>query len=230
LFTNGCNLSCPYCHNPTLISPSVVPPDFLSREEVMSFLQRRRGVLTAVCITGGEPTIHDDLAGLIEQIHELGLKVKVDTNGTLPHRLEALEVDYVAMDLKTAPSKYERVATYGAGAASGAETRTGAGSDAGAAPGGGTAARIRRAAKVVRGMGVTYEFRTTVVPGIVDQNDMEEICESLEPGDSYTLAQFRPLVTLDPSYESVTPYPIEELEAMQQHCLDHGIDAHVRIQ
>ncbi|MFO8065445.1 MAG: anaerobic ribonucleoside-triphosphate reductase activating protein [Spirochaetota bacterium] len=203
LFTAGCNLSCPYCHNPELVS-GIVPPDFLTREQIMSFLRRRRGVLGAVCITGGEPTMHADLPQLVADIHELGLKVKIDTNGTLPQHLEALDVEYVAMDVKTAPSKYERV-----GMAEAAQ-------------------RLRRSVEVLREKDAAYEFRTTVVPGIVDHGDVDEICESLEAGETYTLAQFRPLVTLDASYQSVPPYPREELEAMGARCAERGVMVHVR--
>ncbi len=203
LFTNGCNLSCPYCHNPELVS-GPAPYDFLTREQVMAYLLRRRGVLGGVCITGGEPTLHADLPELITEIHELGLKVKVDTNGTLPERIAELDADYFAMDVKVSPAHYDRVGMTGAGD------------------------RLRRSMEIIRASGAEYEFRTTVVPGIVFDEDVDEICESLAPGDTYTLAQYRPLITLDPAFESIGPYPLATLEAMRDRCAARGIDAHVR--
>jgi pyruvate formate lyase activating enzyme len=203
LFTNGCNLSCPYCHNPELIS-GPPPDDFLSREEVLSYLRKRRRVLGAVCITGGEPTMHEDLPDLVSDIHELGLKVKVDTNGTMPQRLQAVGADYYAMDVKTAPAHYERLGMPEA------------------------AERIRRSMEILRALPVVHEFRTTMVPGIVDESDASEICDALEPNDSYTIAQFRPLVTLDPAYRTVAPFPMEQLEAMRDRCVKRGINVHLR--
>lgn len=203
LFTNGCNLSCPYCHNPELVT-GAPPEDFRSREEILAYLRKRRGVLGGVCITGGEPTLHTDLPELIGEIHDIGLKVKVDTNGTLPDRLPPLGADYYAMDIKAAPAHYDRVGLPQA------------------------AERIRRSVTWIRESGAHYEFRTTVVPGIVSDDDVDEICESLEPGDCYTLAQYRPMVTLDPAFLSVGPYPIDVLEAMKERCAARGIRAHVR--
>ena len=203
LFTNGCNLSCPYCHNPELIS-GPAPEDFLTRKQVMAYLHRRSCVLGGVCITGGEPTLHADLPELISEIRELGLKVKVDTNGTLPERIAELDADYFAMDVKASPAHYDRVGMPAAGD------------------------RLRRSMEIIRASGAEYEFRTTVVPGIVFDEDVDEICESLAPGDIYTLAQYRPLITLDPAFESVGPYPLATLEAMRDRCAARGVDAHVR--
>ncbi len=203
LFTNGCNLSCPYCHNPELVS-GPAPDDFLPREQVMAYLRKRSCVLGGVCITGGEPTLHADLPQLVSEIHELGLKVKVDTNGTLPERIAELDADYYAMDMKVAPAHYDRVGMPDAGD------------------------RLRRSMDIIRASGADYEFRTTVVPGIVFDEDVDEICEALAPGDAYTLAQYRPLITLDPAFESVGPYPLSTLEAMRDRCAARGVDVHVR--
>ena len=109
LFTGGCNFRCPYCHNRDLVlkDQSLVP---LSEEEIFAFLQKRRNVLTGVCITGGEPTLYPDLPEFISQIRELGYLVKLDTNGTNPQMLGDLIraglIDYCAMDIKNAPDKY----------------------------------------------------------------------------------------------------------------------------
>ena len=105
VFSFGCNLRCPFCHNPTLVNGSH-PEDFISRGEILSFLKKRRNVLGGVCITGGEPLLHSDLVLLITEIKALGLKVKLDTNGTVPDRLREVKADYVAIDFKTSPEKY----------------------------------------------------------------------------------------------------------------------------
>ena len=109
LFTGGCNFRCPYCHNRALIlQDSTMQP--LSEDEVFSFLLRRPHVLSGVCITGGEPTLHPDLPDLIQRIRALGYLVKLDTNGTNPQMLRTLLqdglIDYCAMDIKNAPEKY----------------------------------------------------------------------------------------------------------------------------
>src|SRR6056297_2964372 len=108
VFTPGRNLRCPYCHNPQLVIPPY-PEDMITLDELDAFLNRRDGLLGGVCITGGEPLLHEDLPELLHLVRTHGLKVKLDTNGSFPDRLSGIFVDYVAMDLKTAPSRYEKL-------------------------------------------------------------------------------------------------------------------------
>src|SRR5690348_17002906 len=89
VFTVGCNLRCPWCHNPGLVVPPL-PADLVSRRALLSFLRRRRPMLDAVVLTGGEPLFHQDLVFLLDEIKALGYKLKLDTNGTYPSRLEKL--------------------------------------------------------------------------------------------------------------------------------------------
>ncbi|TVR85141.1 MAG: anaerobic ribonucleoside-triphosphate reductase activating protein, partial [Spirochaetaceae bacterium] len=109
VFTHGCPLRCPFCHNPELVQ-GPLPESFLPAAEVLAFLRKRANLLSGVVISGGEPLLHADLPQLITKIGALGLGVKVDTSGALPQslaeilRLEA--VTYVAMDIKTAPGRY----------------------------------------------------------------------------------------------------------------------------
>lgn len=105
IFTPGCNLRCPYCHNPDFVSGDPTGEE-ITLGEFFRFLEKRKGVLGGICITGGEPLIHKDLGDLIAAVRERGLKVKLDTNGTFPERLASLDVDYIAMDLKTIPDNY----------------------------------------------------------------------------------------------------------------------------
>ena len=109
VFLTGCNLRCPYCHNPDL----VLTKDngkYISEKEFFEFLLSRKGKLDGVCITGGEPTLYPSLPDLIRRIREMGFLVKLDSNGTAPEILKPLLreklLDYVAIDIKNAPSRY----------------------------------------------------------------------------------------------------------------------------
>ena len=108
VFTPGCNLRCPYCHNPELVRPPF-PDEMISLEKLGVFLEKRASLLGGVCITGGEPLLHDNIGDLVSLIRSHGLKVKLDTNGTFPERLARIDADYIAMDLKTDPEKYHRL-------------------------------------------------------------------------------------------------------------------------
>ena len=110
VFLSGCNLRCPYCHNPGLVLPEQSEGSEIPEAEVLSFLERRKGKLDGVCITGGEPTLQPELPEFLEKLRRLGYAVKLDTNGTNPAMLKALlherVLDYVAMDIKNSPSRY----------------------------------------------------------------------------------------------------------------------------
>lgn len=112
VFLTGCNLRCPYCHNPDL----VLTKDngkYISEKEFFEFLLSRKGKLDGVCITGGEPTLYPSLPDLIRRIREMGFLVKLDSDGTVPEMLEHLLreklLDYVAIDIKNAPSRYAEI-------------------------------------------------------------------------------------------------------------------------
>ncbi len=110
VFTFGCNFRCPFCHNASLVLADRATEDTMPEEEFLSFLQKRRGILEGVCITGGEPTLQSDLPDLIRRIKAMGYAVKLDTNGYRPGVLKALVeeglVDYVAMDVKNSLARY----------------------------------------------------------------------------------------------------------------------------
>lgn len=193
LFFGGCNFRCPYCHNRALVlGDGVASP--LSGEETIGCLARRRHLVDAACISGGEPTLVRSLPLLAARLKELGLKVKLDTNGTRPavirELLQAGTVDYVALDIKAPLPKYELVA------------RTNVNLD-----------DIRATVALLRQGGVEYEFRTTVVPGLLTREDLLAIGDWLAGAPTYVLQQFRPRSTLDKAYEHVKPYPDEWLVA-----------------
>ncbi|MDY7080371.1 MAG: anaerobic ribonucleoside-triphosphate reductase activating protein [Chloroflexota bacterium] len=195
LFTGGCNFRCPPCHNADLVlRPGELPN--LPLEEVRAFLTRRAGLVDGVVITGGEPTLQNGLIPSLCRARERGLDVKLDTNGYRPDVLAVLLderlVDYVAMDVKAPPGKYSLLAG-----------RTDLDVN-----------RLERSITLLQDSGIPYELRTTVVPGLLDEDDVEEIARWVAGAGRYVLQQFRPLHTLDPALEAVTPYPVERLQAM----------------
>lgn len=207
LFTNGCNMRCPFCHNPDLVLDSETDP-IIDEDGFFEYAKKRKGILEAVSITGGEPLLYgNDLFKFIEKVKWHGLKVKVDTNGLFPDLIDYLEVDYIAMDVKTSLAKYE--------------------SELGAVQGAGELI-LESIEKIISRGDVVHEFRTTVVPGIVTHDDIKEIVSLLSGAKNYVLSQFRPMLTLDPSFENVTPYDTEELKKMQAYCIEQGLPTTLR--
>ncbi|MDR1626809.1 MAG: anaerobic ribonucleoside-triphosphate reductase activating protein [Spirochaetia bacterium] len=198
LFTHGCNLRCPYCHNPALVR-SPPPGDMLESGEVLAFLHARRRVLEGVCVSGGEPLLQAGLPELLREIRALGYKIKIDTNGSLPHVLENLDADYIAMDIKTLPEKYAALLPACAGREAGA---------------GKLAAALRESIAYIIGCGTDHEFRTTAAPGIFLEEDIPRLARLLQGSRRYILAGMRPGLTLDPAYGKTAPYPRETLLRM----------------
>jgi pyruvate formate lyase activating enzyme len=198
LFTGGCNFRCPNCHNRDLVLAPDRQPD-VPLSEIWAFLEARRGLLDGVVISGGEPTLQPDLLHVCRRVREMGYAVKLDTNGYLPDVLRAVlgTVDYVAMDVKAPLAKYELA--------------TGVQLDP---------SRIQQSVELLFESDVPCECRTTVVPGLLDGQDIAEIVawlaeKSGEPsGVRYYLQQFVPRDTLDPAMLERVPYPPERLYAM----------------
>lgn len=212
LFTAGCNFRCPYCHNPELVG-TAAPDTFMPVEEVFDILTRRRRVIGAVSITGGEPLIHDDIGDIVERIRSLDLKVKIDTNGSRPDRLREIHPDFAAVDLKTSPANYGRVLGHRSHPVLDARS---------------VAESVRTTARWVIESGITHEFRTTMVPGIVSREDVAAIAELISGADRYVLAGFRPDVTLEPELGRTLPYPLSVLEATCADVSDRGVPCSVR--
>lgn len=169
VFLTGCNLRCPYCHNPELVLPQNNGKT-VSENELFEFLFSRKGKLDGVCITGGEPTLYPNLTNLIRRIREMGFLVKLDSNGTVPEMLEHLLreklLDYVAMDIKNAPSRY-------------AET---CGAD--------VIEHIKKSAALLKTGNIDYEFRTTVCHPLHSPKCMEEIGQWLRNAKRYYIQPF----------------------------------------
>ena len=188
LFLGGCNFRCPFCQNADLVlRPESLPG--LDLEEIIRSLEKKKGFVDGVSITGGEPLIHGEaLTSLLRQLHETGLAVKLDTNGyevELLHEVLTAElVDYVAMDVKTSLAGYSEAA--------GRELDT---------------RRIEQSIRLIMDSGVQYEFRTTCVPGIVEEDDIRGIAALISGAKRYYLQQFRPDgPVIDAAYEAVRPY------------------------
>jgi pyruvate formate lyase activating enzyme len=212
-FTGGCNFRCPMCHNADLVlRPGDLPT--LSDAEVWAFLEKRVGKVTGVVVTGGEPTLGPDLPDFLRRVRALGYAVKLDTNGYRPDALAALLdadlLDYVAMDIKAPPEKYAQLSGI-----PGTEI-----------------ARIEQSLALLASSGVPYELRTTVVPGLLDVDDIEAVARwimvstdstDLTEGEiplpsvqsvEYILQQFRGTNTLDPALATRAPYAMDVLHAM----------------
>lgn len=194
IFFGGCTFRCPYCHNADLVlRPETIPS--MTAEWFLSYLDGRKGWLEAVCLTGGEPLLHEDLETVIRVVRERGLLVKIDTNGSFPDRLEALLalglVDRVALDIKAPLERYREV--------------THSQIDV---------EKIVRSVDLLRSSGITHHFRTTVVPGLVGRDDVVRIGEWLRGEDLYLIQQFVPQTTIDPAFLEVKPFPRAELEAI----------------
>lgn len=178
VFTVGCSFRCGFCHNPELVLPEKFPEPNEMEKEFFEHLEKRKGKLEGVCITGGEPTIQPDIIEFIRKIKEMGFAVKLDSNGTQPHVLRKVFrenlVDFVAMDIKHAPKKYDEAVGLNA-----------------------DMEKINESVKMIMESGVPYEFRTTVVPGIHEEKDFLEIAKWIKGAKAYYLQEYRQMITLD---------------------------------
>ncbi len=203
LFTRGCNLRCPFCHNPDLLIKPREDTTRVDIDEVLSFMQKRKRFLDGVVISGGEPTLNEELPGDIEKIKDLGLLVKLDTNGTNTAMLEQLLkqgwLDYVAMDIK-APLDFKKYKE-----ACGKLTPE-------------NFFNIRSSILLLKNAKIEVEFRTTVVPVLHSPEDIVDIARFIEGAQRYTLQQFNPRITLDPGYGRVVPYSKAEMQSMADRC------------
>ncbi|MFO0705110.1 MAG: anaerobic ribonucleoside-triphosphate reductase activating protein [Candidatus Andersenbacteria bacterium] len=182
VFTQGCTFRCSYCHNPALVVGPA--PKALSMKRVLDYLKKHADMLDAVCVTGGEPTLHRDLDMFLRQIKKSGLKVKLDTNGLNPETIQRFIqeglVDYFAMDIKAPWRKYGTVM----------QTSQTIGIE-----------RCKKTFAVIQNSGVAHEFRTTVFPSVHTEPDFMEMVSYLKPGEHYYLQNVRYAVTLDPKID-----------------------------
>jgi pyruvate formate lyase activating enzyme len=202
VFTAGCNFFCDFCHNPDLVLVKKTGEfPFMSEEEFFWWLERKVGLLEGICITGGEPTVHNDLPDFIRGIKNLGFLVKLDTNGTSPEMLEELIkenlVDYIAMDIKAPLEKYHKFSNLQL-----------------------DLEKIKRSVELVKKM-PEHEFRTTLIPLFHEKKDILNIAKWITGARKYVLQQFRPDKTLDPGSAMLVPYPDKKI-----HDLCHMVSRH----
>lgn len=196
VFTIGCGFRCPFCHNPELVLPErAADATVVDEGEVLDSLEARQGFLDGVVLTGGEPTLQDDLAAFIRRIKALGFLVKLDTNGAQSAVLEALLseglLDFIAMDIKAPRDRYAEFA--------GVPVSMDA---------------IQRSIDAIRASGADYEFRTTVAPGITAR-DIETMAHWLDGARCYILQMFRTpdeKSLVDPTWSGREALSSEELQ------------------
>lgn len=193
VFTIGCNFHCPYCHNPELVNETA---DEVSIDAFFKFLEERVGLLDGITITGGEPTLHDNLPEFIARIKALGFLVKLDSNGTNPAMLcsliEQKLVDYLAMDIKAPLRKYAATVARPV-----------------------DLAHIRESIELLKNSGVPYEFRTTIVKALHPKEDFPEIGELIQGADTYYLQKFVSNKILNPGFRKKVTYNDEEFEELR---------------
>ena len=196
VFTRGCNFRCPYCHNPEFViqgSDQTYFGETYTEEEVLDFLKKRSSFLDALVISGGEPTLHSDLPTFIRKVRDMGLMVKLDTNGSRPDVLGSLLaenlLDYVAMDIKAPLEKYHLLGFDGIKS-------------------------IEESIKILDASETDHEFRTTCARAIVAEDDLRKIAGILGPDAKWYLQPFNPAKTLDPAYTSETTWSADELRTI----------------
>ncbi|UTC61296.1 anaerobic ribonucleoside-triphosphate reductase activating protein [Treponema sp. OMZ 787] len=213
VFLPGCNMRCPYCHNAelALASPSSFngntqsANEYYELSEIYMFLEKRKGLISGLVISGGEPLMSPALFELIERAKALNLAVKIDTNGLFPGRLEdlinsdSLKPDMIALDVKTSPERYgELLATNTKEAAEKAK------------------ASILKTIDILKSNSgnLETEYRTVLAPALVFEEEIKKIASILPKNARWRLAQFVPGVCLSPEWNSVEPYPLSKAQGL----------------
>lgn len=196
LFVPNCNFRCPFCHNSELIEH---PDNFetVPFEHIKKLTIKNKKFLDGVCLTGGEPLVYNEIGEFISKLRELGMKVKLDTNGSNPKALNKLLkdglIDYVAVDIK-APLD-QKLYNKSAGIKIDIDN-------------------IQEAIEIVMSSGVDYEFRTTVVPTLLDEKGILGVCQDIKGANKYVLQQYVPDKALLPKFRKIQPFPRDVIENM----------------
>jgi len=204
LYTPGCNLRCPFCHNwRIVVDPK---PPFLQEAAALEILESRKKYVDAVVVTGGEPTMHKELPKFLAKLKARGFLVKLDTNGFYPEVLEEClaYVDYVALDVKTSLDKYKQL---------GAKDTVG----------------LMRTVEILKTGKVPCEFRTTVVPELVTAEDVTRIGEFVKGAKTHAFQQFVPQDTLDKRFETLKPYAPETIAEFAENMKKYAENTILRV-
>ncbi|MDH5635835.1 MAG: anaerobic ribonucleoside-triphosphate reductase activating protein [Candidatus Bathyarchaeota archaeon] len=197
-FVPSCNFRCPFCYNSTLVlHPERV--ETIPFERVEGYLKKQRGWIDGICVTGGEPMLHEDLPDICSKLKKMGFLVKIDTNGTNPTMMKELMdrglVDYIAVDIK-APLTVEE---YSKATGINAEKLVG---------------KVKETVEILLRSKMDYEFRTTVVPTLHEEEDIKEICDGVSGCRKYVLQKFNVSLgktTIDPEFSKLKPFTDEEM-------------------
>ncbi len=196
LFTGGCNLNCRYCYNKDLVF-TTHPEDIITEEESLSIIKKRSSFIDAVVITGGEPAIQKDLLSFLIKIKsETAMSVKLDTNGFYPETLSEIIsrklADYIAVDIKTSPEKYHSLVNTDI-----------------------DIQKLKSSVEILKGSNMRHEFRSTIVPGFFDHDDIQSIKNFLGNIEQYNIQQYINDETIDSSFQSIYPYSKEKLQEIR---------------
>lgn len=203
LYLPYCNFRCPYCHNSGLV---LNPEQYntVPVEVVIDYFIRHQGWIDGVCISGGEPCMHEDLPDLIKRLRDVGSLIKLDTNGSFPDMLQRLIderlLDYIAMDIKAPLNIYALL--------------TGINDEA-------IGEKIKQSIRIVMDSGIDHEFRTTVVPTLHTKEMFVSMAGSIKGASRYILQAFVPSNPIEPEYQKVTPFTREEMQDIQQAVLPY---------
>ncbi len=211
VFTGGCNFKCPFCHNAPLVSGFENLPT-ISEEEVFSYLEKRKGIIDGVCITGGEPTLHSDLPLFMEKIKNLGFKVKLDTNGTNPDLVKEVHrnglCDYFAMDIKNDKDSYDKIIGFNKF----------------------DTLKVEKTVEYFLTSNADYEFRTTLIKQFHSTDNIIKIAQWIKGAKKYFLQKFKTgdnclnADGLEPVDDSLTKKYIEILEKYIPFVRTRGYD------
>jgi len=207
----GCNFRCPFCYNRDLVLKNIDLKIF-EESKILEYLEENKNLIDGLMITGGEPTLQPELADFLAKVHQLELKVGIESNATHPEIIENLLknklVDYLAVDIK-APlekDKYKKL--------------TGVEIDV---------EKIKKSIKLIKDSDIEYEFRTTIIPNLLNKKDILEISQTLKGAQRYVIQQFIPQETMiNHDLVEIKPYSKEELLAIEREIKDNFQECYVR--
>ncbi|WP_053228077.1 anaerobic ribonucleoside-triphosphate reductase activating protein [Spirochaeta cellobiosiphila] len=206
LFLPGCNLRCPYCHNhDLLIRP--YPEGRITWEELSNFLDKRKKVLSGVTISGGEPSMYPDLKELIHLIKDKGYLVKLDTNGCYPSKLDNIDVDYIALDIKTTQQKQKLM-----GLSENYDYYD----------------LLQQSIDKIKHQNIFLEMRSVIVPPLLEDDDIRELIPFIRQSDQYYFTKFRPGKCLSRDYGIHNVPSVEMMKKVEMILSDYNISFKIR--
>ena len=211
LFFPNCNFRCPWCHNRDLVLGTA--DDLLPLTLCLETIERRRHLIQGVAISGGEPLLYEDIESVIGCVHDMGLSVKLDTNGSLPERLEKLftepgfQPDYIAIDLKTGAAGYPSLA---------------------ASIGKDFFPAISESLRLLTGLGIPFEVRSVICPGFFGEDTVVELAPYVPRDIPWFFTPFAPGNCLDPAWNEVRSPSLAEVKAIAEIALRFGKKAFIR--